>query len=161
MINDPDDVIGAALGYARCGWPVFPCRPGAKEPATRHGFRDASTDAGQIRHWWHRQPGANVAIATGWPGPDVLDVDYHGRARSGFPAWNQLKSTGLATGASMIVATQGGGLHAYFAGSRQVCGRLPHITWTSAPSAATCSPRHRRSTASPTVSSSTAQSPLA
>ena len=32
-----------ALAYARHGWPVFPCQPGGKEPATRHGFLDATT----------------------------------------------------------------------------------------------------------------------
>ncbi len=78
MIAEPDRVLDRALAYARHGWPVFPCVPGGKEPATRHGFRDASTDPGQIRHWWNRLPGANVAIATGSPGPDVLDVDQHG-----------------------------------------------------------------------------------
>jgi len=40
-----------ALGYARHGWPVFPCMPGSKEPATRHGFKDASTDPDRITAW--------------------------------------------------------------------------------------------------------------
>ena len=34
-----------ALAYARRGWPVFPCLPGQKIPATKHGYQDATTDA--------------------------------------------------------------------------------------------------------------------
>ncbi len=73
----------AAQAYARVGWPVFPCHPGSKEPATLHGFLDASTDERQIRQWWRRDPERNVAIATGAPGPDVVDVDVH-KDGSGF-----------------------------------------------------------------------------
>jgi len=113
-----------ALAYARRGWPVFPCRPGRKEPATRHGFKDASTDPDQIRSWWHRQPDANVAIATGWPGPDVLDVDRRGPGKDGFTAYRRLAAAGLLRGATAIVATPGGGLHAYFTGTGQPCARL-------------------------------------
>lgn len=29
--------------------PVFPCQPGSKEPATRHGFHDATTDPDRIQ----------------------------------------------------------------------------------------------------------------
>ena len=39
-----DHALRQALAYARRGWPVFPCLPGQKVPATRHGFRDATTD---------------------------------------------------------------------------------------------------------------------
>ena len=113
-----------ALAYARHGWPVFPCQPGGKEPATRHGFLDATTDPDKITWWWQRQPEANLAIATGQPGPDVLDVDQHGQADNGFAAFNHLKRAGLIDGASAIVATPSGGLHAYFAGSDQRCGKL-------------------------------------
>jgi hypothetical protein len=114
-----------ALAFARHGWPVFPCQPGGKEPATRHGFLDATTDPDKISWWWRRQPEANLAIATGQPGPDVLDVDQHREAGNGFAAFNQLKRAGLIDGASAIVATPNGGLHAYFAGSDQQCGKLP------------------------------------
>ena len=124
MITELDRMIGRALAYARCGWPVFPCRPGGKEPATRHGFHDATTDEDQLRHWWNRQPSANIAIATGLPGPDVLDVDDHGRAGNGFAAYRQLDTGGLLDGAGAVVTTPGGGLHLYFAGSRQGSGRL-------------------------------------
>ncbi len=125
MSNEAENTLQRALAYARHGWPVFPCRPGSKEPATRHGFHDATTDQGRIRSWWRRQPAANVAIATGQPGPDVLDVDQHGEAGSGFAAFSRLKHEGLLEGASAIVATPGGGLHAYFTGSDQASGRLP------------------------------------
>jgi hypothetical protein len=114
-----------ARAYAARGWPVFPCQPGGKEPATRHGFLDATTDPDKISWWWRRQPEANLAIATGQPGPDVLDVDQHGRAGNGFAAFNHLKRVGLIDGASTLVATPSGGLHAYFAGSDQHCGKLP------------------------------------
>ena len=125
MISEPEKAVESALAYASRGWPVFPCQPGGKAPATRHGFRDATTDPEQIRRLWERQPAANVAIATGAPGPDVLDIDQRGPAGNGFAAYNQLKRAGLLDGAFAIVATPGGGLHAYFTGSIQPSGSLP------------------------------------
>ena len=104
MIPEPERMSGQALAYARCGWPVFPCQPGGKEPATRHGFRDATTDRQQIASWWRRQPAANVAIATGQPGPDVLDIDQHGPAGNGFTAYRQLRAAELLDGAGAIIA---------------------------------------------------------
>ena len=80
-------IVRQALAYAACGWPVFPCQPGEKIPATTHGFRDATTDPGQITAWFTRHPDRNLAIATGAPGPDVLDVDQHGPAGNGYPAF--------------------------------------------------------------------------
>ena len=113
----------AALAYARAGWPVFPCRPGSKEPATRNGFYDAATDERQIRDWWRREPDRNVAIATGAPGPDVLDVDVR-EDGSGFPAFNKAKRAGLVDGHSAIVRTPSTGMHLYFAGTDQRSGSL-------------------------------------
>lgn len=113
-----------ALTYAEVGWPVFPCVPGEKLPATKHGFKDATTDPDRIIHWWSKAPNCNVAIATGTPGPDVLDVDVH-PSGSGFAAFNRLKHEGLLDGARAYIRTPSGGLHAYFAGSEQGNGRLP------------------------------------
>jgi hypothetical protein len=123
-----------ALGYARRGWPVFPCAPGEKTPATRHGYRDATTDEHQITAWFGRGPGWNLAIATGTPGPDVLDVDDHGPAGSGFAALARLDDAGFLDGAAAYVRTPSGGLHAYFAGSAQRNGHLPgcHLDFRSA-----------------------------
>jgi hypothetical protein len=116
-------MLAAALRYARAGWPVFPCLPGEKAPATRHGFRDATTDPGKITWWWLRHPEQNVAIATGYPGPDVLDVDVRADG-NGFAAFSRLRREGLLAGASAYIRTPSGGLHAYFTGSEQGNGRL-------------------------------------
>ena len=123
-----------ALAYADRGWPVFPCLPGQKIPATRHGYLDATTDPQQITEWFARQGGWNLAIATGAPGPDVLDVDQHGPAGNGFSAFARLRAAGLLEGASGYVRTPSGGLHAYFTGSAQRNGHLPaqHLDFRSA-----------------------------
>ncbi len=122
-----------ALTYTARGWPVFPCQAGQKTPATPHGYRDATTDPGQITAWFTRTPLPNVAIATGAPGPDVLDVDEHGAAGNGYAAFARLSKAGLADGAAAYVRTPSGGLHAYFRGSDQRCGHLPdcHLDFRS------------------------------
>jgi hypothetical protein len=113
-----------ALACARSGWPVFPCQPGAKVPATAHGFRDATTDPVQITNWFGRGFGWNLAIATGAPGPDVLDIDQHGAAGNGYPAFVRLQQAGLVNGAAAYVRTPAGGMHAYFTGTGQHNGHL-------------------------------------
>jgi hypothetical protein len=112
-----------ALAYAARGWPVFPCKPGAKAPNTAHGFHDATTDPAVIRAWWQQHPRDNVAIATGAPGPDVLDVDVTAGG-NGWAGFGRLKRAGLLTGAVVLVRTPRGGLHAYYAGTAQPCGSL-------------------------------------
>ena len=49
-----DATLRQALAYARSGWPVFPCLPGQKIPATRHGYLEATTDEQQITEWFGR-----------------------------------------------------------------------------------------------------------
>ena len=123
-----------ALAYARHGWPVFPCLPGQKIPATAHGFHDATLDEQQITEWFGRGQAWNLAIATGTPGPDVLDVDQHGEAGNGYEAFARLRHAGLLDGASAYVRTPAGGMHAYFTGSDQHNGRLPrhHLDFRAA-----------------------------
>ena len=123
-----------ALAYADRGWPVLPCRPGLKLPATRHGYRDATTDPDLITAWFGRHPDWNLAIATGSPGPDVLDVDQHGAAGNGFAAFARLRSAGLLNGATTYVRTPSSGLHVYFTGTDQRNGHLPahHLDFRSA-----------------------------
>lgn len=90
----------------------------------RRGFLDASTDPERITSWWTRNPHRNVAIATGVPGPDVVDVDHHGEAGNGFAAWSRASRAGLVSHPQAIIRTPSGGMHAYFAGTDQRSGKL-------------------------------------
>jgi hypothetical protein len=68
--------LEAALRYSRLGWHIFPLAPGQKVPITKHGVKDATTDANQIRAWWKQWPNANVAVACGpESGVYVIDID--------------------------------------------------------------------------------------
>ena len=69
-------LISTALTLARRGNAIFPCLPYDKRPATRRGFKDATTDLDTIRDWWRREPLFNVAVATGAiSGFFAIDVD--------------------------------------------------------------------------------------
>lgn len=68
-----NEFLEAALTYASLGWRVFPLWPKSKNPATPHGFKDATTDVEQIRKWWESRE-YNIGIATG-NGLCVLDID--------------------------------------------------------------------------------------
>ena len=131
MTDNP--VHRQALAYAERGWPVFPCIPGRKTPATEHGHLDATTDPAKISGWFSRRPGLNLAIATGAPGPDVLDIDSHGPTENGYAALGELRRAGLLDEIAASVQTPSGGLHLYLLGSDQRCGHLParHVDFLS------------------------------
>jgi len=123
-----NDILDAALAYAAAGWPVFPCAAGGKVPAIPksaggNGVLDATTDPGAIRAWWAERPGANIGIATGAPGPDVLDIDVD-PDRSGFRALGELRAAGLLDGYGPMIRTRSGGVHVYFRGTGQPCKTL-------------------------------------
>jgi Bifunctional DNA primase/polymerase, N-terminal len=150
--------MDAALRYARAGWPVFPVQGprgrcagsdgcGCKRPLTEHGFKDASTDPLEIAGWWRQWPAANVAVATGAPGPDVVDVDHHGERGNGFAAFNRIKREGLVTDPQAVVSTPSGGMHLYFAADPerpQGSGSLPkqHIDFRGAGGYVIAPPSH-------------------
>jgi hypothetical protein len=123
MTDNP--VLRQALACARSKLPVFPCQPGTKMPATPHGYLDATTDPGQIREWFADRPDRNLALPTGAPGFDVLDIDQRGEAGNGFASLSRLHDAGLLSAASKRIGTPTGGVHYYFAGSRQRTAHLP------------------------------------
>lgn len=103
----------SALGYAKRGWSVFPCRMKAKEPATRHGFKDSTRDKAAIIRWWSSSPLANVAVATGGlSGIVVLDVDPR---NGGDGNLAELEQRHGALPETVSACSGGGGRHFYFA----------------------------------------------
>lgn len=65
-----------ALTYAlKMNWKVFPCKRD-KTPLTVNGFKNASSDQGQVTEMWQEHPEASIGLPTG---PDngvwVLDID--------------------------------------------------------------------------------------
>lgn len=114
--------LACAMSYALAGWPVFPCRPGGKEPLTAHGFKDASTDPEQVSAWWSRWPDANLATPTGVLF-DVLDVDVRVEG-TGWPALHRLNAAGLLAGSVGIATTRNGGAHLFYPSSGRATGSL-------------------------------------
>jgi hypothetical protein len=107
MASSP--LLDAALHYAAAGYRVFPCRPGAKVPATAHGVHDATADADRIAGWWRLQPAANVAIATA--GLLVVDIDPAGLCWPGAEA----QRAAIKAARPAVQRTPRGGYHLFFA----------------------------------------------
>lgn len=103
----------AATRIARSNLPIFPCVPDGKSPLSAHGFKDATTSLSRIARWAGRWPSANVAIATGGTGVDVVDVDARDNG-SGFAELERARRAGLTEGWALVVRTPSGGLHLYF-----------------------------------------------
>jgi hypothetical protein len=103
--------LETALRWAAQGVPVFPAGLG-KQPLVEHGFYDATIDPAQIRVWWERDPGPNIAIPTGRPsGLVVVDVDdYKGGSHSLFELEREHGKLLPTTSA----VTPRGGEHFYF-----------------------------------------------
>jgi hypothetical protein len=77
----------STLGYARMyvahGWPLLVCHPRTKDPLGElvpHAVHSATTNLERIASWLRKYPDANLGVACGAPGPQVLDLDYPDRA---------------------------------------------------------------------------------
>lgn len=107
-------LLSAALWYAKKDWYIFPLRPGEKLPLTTHGFKDASTDAGQIHKWWSQWPDANIGVATGESGLVVADLDVKNNA-PGMESWAELRARhGPEIENTAISETPTGGSHVVY-----------------------------------------------
>ena len=111
---DAADLPTGAAAYANAGIPIFPCASLGKQPLTRRGFQDATTDLMGVTNWWQRWPDANIGIPTGAAsGVDVVDVDVH-PGGNGYGAMERARAEGFASKWAWLVRTPSGGLHAYY-----------------------------------------------
>ncbi len=113
-------MLTAALEYAAKGWHVFPVQPRGKQPLTRHGVKDATTDLAQIGQWWTTTSEANVGVGCGPSGLVVIDID-------------DVASVKLLPSLPRTLAarTGSGGYHVYYAAPSwslgPTVGRLPGV----------------------------------
>ena len=101
----------AALKYARFGWSVFPLREGDKRPATRDGFKSATTDPQQLNQWFQHSA-LNVGIATG-NGLFVFDLDNIA-GKDGQAVLSALQAEHGPLPDTLTAQTQSGGKHLFF-----------------------------------------------
>ena len=135
-MDDFDDLLGTtsvdaaennlrlALKLASQGFPVFPCREVAetikgklrkeKSPATKNGFKDATTDEKKIRAWWSKRPYALVGMPTGKAsGLAVIDLDRHDPKADGVKAIKEMGHK-IEDLTPLRVNTAGNGIHLLF-----------------------------------------------
>lgn len=101
----------ALLYLDKFNWPLFP-RPGGRNIAGSHGWKDASRDYDQITAWWGKYPDALIAMPTGdASGVVVLDIDR----KHGVDGLDTLADIGRSQlPDTPMVHTPSGGLHLYF-----------------------------------------------
>lgn len=115
-----DERLGAALTYARAGWPVFPCHPD-KSPMTPHGFKDATIDEERITRFWQAHPDAWIGMPIR-DGYAVVDVDD-------FDAFDELDRRGYELPDTLTAATPRGE-HLWYRTRRPVkptTAFVPHV----------------------------------
>ncbi|MDR1685022.1 MAG: DUF3987 domain-containing protein [Desulfovibrio sp.] len=110
------EILAAALGYAKKGLPIFPCKPKDKRPYTDHGFKDASSDPQIIQDWWGRWPDALIGLSTGRAsGIFALDVDLgHKEGENGLESLSALEAANSPLPETKRTRTPSGGLHYLF-----------------------------------------------
>lgn len=145
-MSERDELLPAALDYARRGWPVFPVAKRGKLPAIAsahpqgderrgscrgecgsdgHGLHDATTDAERITGWWKQYRDANIGLRTGIAF-DVLDID----GLDGLDALNTHRADRPTTWGPETL-TGRGGHHLLFlpTGYGNRAGIVPHVDW--------------------------------
>jgi bifunctional DNA primase/polymerase-like protein len=108
--------LEAALDYARCGIPVFPCNPIDKKPLTANGFKDATRDEAQILAWWQQYPNAMIGAPTG-PASNMWAIDLDldpAKKIDGRATLDQLIAQHTALPSTWVTITPRGGRHLFF-----------------------------------------------
>ena len=84
-------LVKYAISYAKMGISVFPIIPLSKKPATKNGFKDATTDTEQIKRWWKDNPNYGIAIATGKVSGNIFVIDCDVDENMGYNGYHALQ----------------------------------------------------------------------
>ena len=110
--------LAIALQLAEAGTPVFHCLPSGlriKQPMTKRGHHDATTDRDKILQYWKGRPDALVGIPTGTEsGVWILDVDGEAGRHSLNGLLARLGRGSIADLTRCVSRTPSGGLHLIF-----------------------------------------------
>jgi hypothetical protein len=117
-------LLDVALDYAARGWAIFPLQPRTKEPATKRGFYDSTTNPATLRRWFARVY-YNLGIRTG-AASGVFIVDIDGEA--GAAALRALEAE-HGPPPSTLTSITGKGRHLWF----RAAGEIPCSTARVAP----------------------------
>lgn len=116
----------AAIDYIKRGLAVFPLEEKGKRPKTRNGFKDATTDAAQVKAWWQQWPNANIGIATGKRSGGVFVIDLDIDEDKGIDGYHTLEDWQRENGKfpeTWTAITGRGGYHLYFHSNSEIKNR--------------------------------------
>ena len=114
-----------ALACAERGWPVFPCQPGRKTPATGTATSTPPPTPTRSASGSPATPGRTWPSPPAPPAPTSSTSTTTAPPAAASPPSPGCDAAGLLDGAAARVRTPSGGLHLYFAGSDQRTGHLP------------------------------------
>lgn len=112
-----------ALRLAAAGYPVFPIAA-SKRPTSPHAFKDAATEAADIRRLWRDHPGPLLGVPTGKV-TDLLVLDLDITKHTAAAEWFERFAPYLPE--TRQQTTRSGGLHLFFRhveGLRNSAGRI-------------------------------------
>ena len=113
MNKTKESNLNAALAYNQMlGWKIFPIHYKSKAPLTKHGFKDATDDVGQIQAWWELYPDAGIGLPTGSVN-DIVVVDIDPR-NGGHISFERLTDEYGSLPDTVHCMTGSGGDHYYF-----------------------------------------------
>lgn len=119
-------MYSAAVEYIKMGLAVFPLEERGKRPKTKNGFKDATTDAAQVKAWWQQWPNANIGIATGKRSGGVFVIDLDIDEDKGIDGYHTLDDWQKENGSfpdTWTAITGRGGYHLYFHSGSEVKNR--------------------------------------
>ena len=123
---DYPSMYQAAVQYIKMGLAVFPLEERGKRPKTRNGFKDATTDAAQVKAWWQQWPNANIGIATGKRSGGIVVIDLDIDEDKGIDGYHTLEDWQRENGYfpdTWTAITGRGGYHLYFRSDAEVRNR--------------------------------------